>query len=161
MLIDNRYSGVGVLSTKVICGKCGANFSARPWHSTSYNNLVWQCRNLYNGEQRCKTTNVYDSLLIYVLHSTARQQLVDRGIVDTFQSIVDKVIPGKISQIAGFIKMFLTADIWTTASDLADFSLIIKNIVINEDRSMDILWLDGQQEHCEIPKYTPKGGIEE
>lgn len=64
-LIDNRYSGVGVLATKVMCGKCGAYFGPRPWHSTSYNNLVWQCRNLYNSERRCKTTNIYDSLLIY------------------------------------------------------------------------------------------------
>ncbi len=161
LLIDSRYSGVGVLSTKVMCGKCGAYFGPRPWHSTSYNNLVWQCRKLYAGEQRCKTTNVYDSLLRHMLHSTARKLLVDRDVVNTVQSIIEKVIPEKAGQIDAFIKMYLTADIWTTASDLEDLSLIIKSIVINEDRIMDILWLDRQQEHCKIPNYSPRNGIEE
>jgi recombinase len=146
--IDDRYSGVGALSTKVMCGKCGAYFSARPWHSTSYNNLVWQCRKRYAKEKECKNTNVYDYLLVYLLHNTARKQLVDRDIIDTFKLIIAKAIPEKSNQIAAFIKMFLTADIWTTASDLADLALIIKAIVINEDRSMDILWLGGQRAHC-------------
>jgi DNA invertase Pin-like site-specific DNA recombinase len=30
---NQRYSGVTVLSSKVICGKCGGTFGPRPWHS--------------------------------------------------------------------------------------------------------------------------------
>ena len=33
-----------LFSSKLICGKCGSIYGPKPWHSTSYNNLVWQCR---------------------------------------------------------------------------------------------------------------------
>lgn len=75
----HRYSGVNFFSSKIICAKCGAIFSPRPRHSTSYNNSVWQCRNRYSAV-KCKTTNIYDKLLFYVLHDVARKKIVAKDI---------------------------------------------------------------------------------
>ena len=58
--VPGRYSGVTVLSSKLECGVCGSLYTPRPWHSTSYNNLVWQCRNKTKKGQKCPTLNVYD-----------------------------------------------------------------------------------------------------
>ena len=53
--ISGRYSGVTVLSSKLECGICGSIYTPRPWHSTSYNNLVWQCRNRIKKGAKCPT----------------------------------------------------------------------------------------------------------
>lgn len=37
---NTRYSGVTLFSSKLICWKCGSIYDPKPWHSTSYNNLV-------------------------------------------------------------------------------------------------------------------------
>ena len=75
----HRYSGVSFFSSKIICAKCGATFGPRAWHSTSYNNSVWQCRNRYSAV-KCKPTNIYDKLLLYVLHEVARKKIVAKDI---------------------------------------------------------------------------------
>ena len=50
---NTRYSGVTLFSSKLICGKCGSIYGPKPWHSTSYNNLVWQCRRRHVKESKC------------------------------------------------------------------------------------------------------------
>ena len=55
---NTRYSGSALFSSKLICGKCGSIYGPKPWHSTSYNNLVWQCRRRHIKENKCLAFNL-------------------------------------------------------------------------------------------------------
>ncbi|MCC8111145.1 MAG: hypothetical protein LIO74_05865 [Ruminococcus sp.] len=57
-----RYSGLHLLTSKVICGGCGEMYHPRPWYSTSYNNLKWQCKNSYRKGVKCRVPKIYDKL---------------------------------------------------------------------------------------------------
>lgn len=42
---------VRLIGSKLVCGRCGRHFGIRPWHSTTYNNRVYEClsRNVKKG----------------------------------------------------------------------------------------------------------------
>lgn len=67
-------------------------YTPRPWHSTSYNNLVWQCRNRTKKGPKCPTHNIYDRLLHYIIHDAARAATFKRGIPQMVADIVKAVV---------------------------------------------------------------------
>ena len=158
--VQGRYSGVSFFSSKIVCAKCGATFGPRPWHSTSYNNSVWQCRNRYSAV-KCKTTNIYDKLLFYVLHDFARKKIVAKDIRTVIvEFAADVVSADRLAAIEQYIENFETMSAWEMLSDADDLSFVIDRVLVKLHRSLEVLWLDGSVDEYEIPKYTPKGGIE-
>lgn len=158
---NSRYSGVSYFSSKIVCAKCGAIFGPRPWHSTSYNNIVWQCRNRYS-DVKCKTTNIYDKLLFYILHDSAKRKIVDsdiRNIVVEFAAdVVDVDI---LTEIERYMADFEIMSPWDMLSDADDLAFVIERILVKPDNSIEVLWLDESVDEYEVPKYTPKGWVEE
>ncbi|HOO51907.1 MAG TPA: recombinase family protein [Alphaproteobacteria bacterium] len=54
----SRYSGVDILASKLICGKCGSFYSPKVWHSTNqYRRTIYQCGHKYKG-CKCSTPNL-------------------------------------------------------------------------------------------------------
>ncbi|HQM01253.1 MAG TPA: recombinase family protein [Ruminococcus flavefaciens] len=155
-----RYSGVGFFNSKIVCAKCGATFGPRPWHSTSYNNSVWQCRNRYSAV-KCKTTNIYDKLLFYVLNDIARKKAVAKDIrVAIVEFAADVVGTDRLAAIERYMDNFESMSASEMLSDADDLSFVIDRVLVKTDRSIEVLWLDGSVDEYEIPRYTPKGGIE-
>ena len=155
----HRYSGVSFFSSKIICAKCGATFGPRPWHSTSYNNSVWQCRNRYSAV-KCKTTNIYNKLLFYVLHDVARKKIVAKDIRMAIVEFAAEVVGAdKPAAIECYMDDFESMSAWEMLSDADDLSFVIDRVLVKLDRSIEVLWLDGSVDRYEIPRYTPKGGI--
>ncbi len=158
--MQGRYSGVSFFNSKIVCAKCGATFGLRPWHSTSYNNSVWQRRNRYSAV-KCKTTNIYDKLLFYVLHDFARKKIVAKDIRTVIvEFAADVVSADRLAAIEQYIENFETMSAWEMLSDADDLSFVIDRVLVKLHRSLEVLWLDGSVDEYEIPKYTPKGGIE-
>lgn len=54
--LNGKYSGVDILTAKIICGECGASYGAKVWHSNDkYRKVVYQCNQKYNGDKKCAT----------------------------------------------------------------------------------------------------------
>lgn len=85
---NTRYSGSALFSSKLICGKCGSIYGPKPWHSTSYNNLVWQCRRRHVKENKCLAFNIYDKLLHFSVHEIAMNIICKRNIKETVEETV-------------------------------------------------------------------------
>lgn len=146
-------------SSKIICAKCGATFCPRPWHSTSYNNSVWQCRNRYSAV-KCKTTNIYNKLLFYVLHDVARKKIVAKDIRMAIVEFAAEVVGAdKLAAIECYMDDFESMSAWKMLSNADDLSFVIDRVLFKPDRSIEVLWLDDSVDGYEIPRYTPKGGI--
>ena len=52
-----RYSGMSIFSSKLVCGDCGCAYGRKTWHSTDrYKKIVWQCGGKYKKKGHpCKT----------------------------------------------------------------------------------------------------------
>ena len=158
--VPGRYSGVTVLSSKLKCGVCGSMYTPRPWHSTSYNNLVWQCRNRTKKGPKCRTHNIYDKLLHYAIHDFARTAAYKRGIPQTVMSIVQSIVDAdKADAVHRWISHFEKKDVREMLSDEDDLAIVIRSITVIPDRTLKILWLDGKKSTYHLPKFTPSRGV--
>jgi len=159
--VPGRYSGVTVLSSKLECGVCGSMYTPRPWHSTSYNNLVWQCRNRTKKGPKCPTHNIYDRLLHYIIHDVARAAAFKRGVPQTVADIVT-TIAGKdrADGAQQWIHTFQKRSAWEMLSDEDDLAMVLQRITVMPERTLKIQWLDGKKSTYRLPKYSPKKGIE-
>lgn len=159
--ITGRYSGVTVLSSKLKCGVCGSLYTPKPWHSTSYNNLVWQCRNRIKKGAKCPALNVYDRLLHFLLHDIARKVAFKRGVPQTLTDIVTSIIgKDREDDVRQWINNFQKRSAWEMLSDEDDLAIVLQRITVMPNRKMKIWWLDGKKSTCHLPKYSPKKGIE-
>lgn len=98
---NTRYSGTMLFSSKLICGKCGSIYGPKPWHSTSYNNLVWQCRRRHSRTEKCRAFNVYDKLLHYSVHEIAMDVFCKRNIEQIVAEAVIPLLPADRGQRSG------------------------------------------------------------
>lgn len=160
LAFPGRYSGLHLLTSKVICGGCGEMYHPRPWHSTSYNNLKWQCKNTCRKGEKCRVPKIYDKLLHYIIHDAARIEAYKRGVVqrvvNTVNSVTDK---SKTESIRHWMSDLEKRDIWEMQSDENDIVIALNNITVMPDGVLRIKWLDDKVTEYRIPKYTPKGGI--
>lgn len=54
----HRYNGTKFLSSRIVCGDCGAFYGAKVWNSNSkYRRVIWQCNNKFKGE-KCQTPHL-------------------------------------------------------------------------------------------------------
>ena len=55
-----RYSGMSIFSSKLVCGDCGCAYGRKTWHSTDrYKKIVWQCSGKYKTKGHpCRTPNL-------------------------------------------------------------------------------------------------------
>ncbi|MCD8098630.1 MAG: recombinase family protein [Lachnospiraceae bacterium] len=161
LAFPGRYSGLHLLTSKVICGGCGEMYHPRPWHSTSYNNLKWQCKNSYGKGEKCQVPKIYDKLLHYMIHDAARLEAYKRNVVqrvaNTVNSVTDK---SKTESIRHWMSDLEKRDIWEMQSDENDIAVELKRITVMPYGVLRIRWLDDKVTEYRIPKYTPKGGIE-
>lgn len=74
-----RYSGNGVMASRIVCGDCGGFYSPKTWHSTDkYRKVVYRCQRKYQGEHRCMTPAVDENT-----------------IQERFLSVINEVLAGK------------------------------------------------------------------
>lgn len=157
-----RYSGVRLFSSKLICGDCGAHFGSRSWHSTTYNDLVWQCGNRHkNG---CKAVpHIYDSFLPLSCNAAMKSLLRTHNAVirELMETIVQVLHPdeGKTKAINSRLIGIRNRKIENIVCDMDGFAIIIKRIVVTADRHMRFEFIDGSTSDYTMPRYSPRMGI--
>ena len=155
--VQGRYSGVTVLSSKLECGICGSMYTPRPWHSTSYNNLVWQCRKRYTkGKKSCPAFNIYDKLLHFSVHEIAMNAISQRNIEETVAKAVFPILPKeRRNKTMEWLRDFLVRDIWKLQSDEQDIALIINRIKVMEGGTAKVYLLDDSVMPYTFPAFYP------
>lgn len=43
----------------IICGDCGGRYGRKTWHSTTYDDTVWECNEKKAGRKKCKCRHIY------------------------------------------------------------------------------------------------------
>ncbi len=155
---DQRYSGVTMLTSKLVCGKCGGKFTPRPWHSNDkYRMIMWQCRNHWRKPLPCKTHNVADKALHYVIHDAARTLAFRRKLTNVLTDNLAGILPAdRFSEVRKWMAELKNRDISGMLSDEEDLALTISQITLRPDKTLQFLFIDGGTLKMRIPKYSRK-----
>ena len=73
-----------LMGSKLVCGRCGRNFGVRPWHSTTYNDRVYECRSKSIRKGFCGNSHIYEEFLPEVIKSVTVQMIKKRHSVERF-----------------------------------------------------------------------------
>ena len=151
---NTRYSGVTLFSSKLLCGKCNSTYGPRPWHSTSYNNLVWQCHRRNVKENKCLSFNIYDKLLHFAVHDIAMNEVCHRNIEQTVANAVLPILPiDRRKKASEWLRDFRLRDIWKLQSDENDIAFIINRIVVSDDGTAEVHLLDDHVQKYTFPEF--------
>lgn len=155
---SQRYSGVTTLSSKLVCGKCGGKFTLRPWHAKDkYRTIMWQCRNRWRKPMPCKTHNVADKALHFVVHDTARTLAVRKKLTDVLVDVLAGILPDdRIKEAGKWMAELESRDISGILSDEEDLVLTISQITVRPDKTLQFYFIGGRTLKMRIPKYSRK-----
>lgn len=159
---NTRYSGVTLFSSKLICDKCGSIYGPKPWHSTSYNHLVWQCRRRHIKENKCLAFNIYDKLLHFAVHDIAMNEVCRRNIEQTVTAAVLPLLPEvRKKKALEWLRDFRLRNIWKLQSDEEDIAMIIDRIVVMENGTAEVHLIDSNVQKYTFPEFHPVKYTEE
>lgn len=72
----NRYSGVGLFSSKIKCGECGSWYGAKVWHSNDkYRKIIYRCNNKFKNDKKCSTPHLTEDEIKKLFIKAANQLL--------------------------------------------------------------------------------------
>ena len=109
----NRYSGVDIFASRLVCGECGSYYGAKVWHSNSkYRKVIYRCNHKYHEGKSCGTPH-----------------LTEDEIRQGFVTAVNRLLEGKAAVISNLeslsTALFDTSEMETTAVKLkAEMELV-------------------------------------
>lgn len=139
-----------------MCDNCGAAFRCSNWHSTSYNNWVWECSSRYRGH-KCGNIHIYEEQMQTLLREVFRQALCSRGNVTekVMQMITD--LPSVSADRANAIQGAISSSQPVLFAQ-SDALLAVKEIRVQRDCQMKVIFIDGSEETVPVPRYSPRKG---
>ena len=89
----NRYSGVGLFSSKIKCGECGSWYGSKVWHSTDkYKKTIYRCNHKYGKGKVCETPHVTEEEIKDVIVKAINQVIRNKKeIIESIETIIKKL----------------------------------------------------------------------
>ena len=153
-LSDNGFTEL--IASKLICGKCGRSYGRRPWHSTTYNDMVYECRSKDVKKGFCGNSHIYEEALPSIAKSIAellikRRHIAEQFIVKTHNSYDPKLL----TEVHKYLGLVISEGRINLSTERDGLNYIISEMVVNGS-IIEIRLTDGTSEECEISKYTPR-----
>lgn len=80
--LSGHYSGKSCFSSRVVCGKRGAFYGSKVWHSADeYRHVVWRCNNKYGSDKKCSTPHVAQDELEKAFGSVMQEMIIQKETV--------------------------------------------------------------------------------
>lgn len=149
---------VRLIGSKLVCGRCGRHFGIRPWHSTTYNNRVYEClsRNVKKGF--CGNSHIYEEVLPDIIQSIAEMLIKERHSVGLFIMNTHQAYgEGKMAEVHRYLDLVLSEGLPDLSTERDGLNYIISEIVV-DDKLLDVKLLDGTSILLELPDYRPRRG---
>jgi len=143
-----RMSGVRLFSGKLICGQCGSYYGSQVWHSTTYNDVVWQCRKKVKSQ--CGGKRIYD-MSIQIALDKLLPDIYEKELMERVYGCLE-VEETRLSSIKAEMEQLIKKRV--LFSDLSDWAFIIDKIVVREE-TLEIHFIDESIQIVPFPEGTP------
>ena len=145
-----------LMGTKLVCGRCGRNYGVRPWHSTTYNDRVYECRSKSVKKGFCGNSHIYEEFLPEIIKSVARQMIKKRHSVEQFIMNTHQIYDNdKLAEVHRYLGLVLSDGLSDLTAARDGLHYIISGIVVL-DGVLEVRLVDETSVTCEIPEYKPR-----
>lgn len=152
----NRASHSHALfANQIYCRECGEKYVPRRWHSTTYNDMVWNCNSKCRQERKCTTPHVYQDLLIAafrdVVHILLRENPdVWKDCLDTLSVVTD------ISGIAGIPIEDILPTGYPASAERSAWRMLFPKVVVNTNNAFVFFAVGHDPIRYSLPHTTPR-----
>jgi len=147
---------IELMGSKLRCGKCNRGYGVRPWHSTSYNDRVYECRSKNIRKGFCGNSHIYEEFLPEVVKSIIRLLIKNRHIAEQFIVKTHRAYsPELLTEVHRYLGFIISSESVDFAKAEDELNYIISELVVN-DRLMEVRLIDGTSFDYEVPDYTPR-----
>lgn len=153
---DRRNCTLSPFSNLIICGDCGGRYGRKTWHSTTYNDTVWECNSRKSGRTKCRCRHIYAEELDAAVQRAMRHLMkVHEDILDICSNLLEHTLGA------------ITPDIRSALDDIARgkpdihidglmIRILICKMVVTSKQTLVIHFLDGSVYRHRLGA-TPRG----
>lgn len=156
---QGRYTGIRPFLGRIMCENCGSAFRYSSWHSTTYNDWVWEYSSRWRGK-KCGAIHIYDDQFQTLLREALQSEISKRENITETVSIYLQGLPDmtteRFQQCLVATGQFANKPAADVQLSQADAILAIKTIHIGKQRKMKITLLDDSEIIIDVPPYTPR-----
>ena len=150
-----RYSGVHPFLGRIICENCGAAYRYSSWHSTTYNDWVWECSSRWRG-QKCGNHHIYATQFQTLLQQVMAMAISQRTDMLSELNWLIKELPNMTAERYTLIAQALCNISDSVYFAQADAIIAVKTIHIGLKRTMRVTFLDDSEIIIDVPPFTPR-----
>ena len=150
-----RYSGVHPFLGRIVCENCGAAYRYSSWHSTTYNDQVWECSSRWRG-QKCGNCHIYDEQFQILLRQVMATAVAQKPYVPSAIRKILQELPGMTDNRYERITEALHRLPNKIQFSQSDAIIAIKTIHIGRQRTMKVTFLDDTEITIDIPPFSPR-----
>lgn len=150
-IMNFRKSGNSIMSSKLICGKCGKLYGRRIIRSNDkYRHVVWECRNKYKKEIRCKNIFFHEKdipiLWNKILSEGLKRNPSSKIIVEM---ILEKIVKEKdrLIKINAWLRKFPKN---SKSIEMDEVAILVEYITVDEQK-MEVRMFGGKTFNMTIP----------
>lgn len=143
--------GGQLFAGKILCGQCGSYYCSRYWHSTTYNDLVWQCNKQLKGI--CNSKRIYD-ISIQMFLDELFPKMCGRNIVNKVNDALGLDERTRVNLGQRIRRIMKSGVIF---SDMLEWAFVIEHILVFGSE-LEICFIDGCAYMIPFPQGTPRNG---
>lgn len=109
---------VQLIGSKLVCGRCGRRYGIRPWHSTTYNDRVYECLSKNVKKGFCGNSHIYKEVLPDIIQSIAGLLIKERHSAELFIMNTHQVYDSeKMAEVHRYLGLVLSEGISELAAE--------------------------------------------
>ena len=148
-------SSYTLFSHQICCPICGSWYGPKKWHSTTYNNVVWECNRRYQKENPHSPPHLYEELLIDAFREITHTLLEENHILDDcLQTLMTITKAPNLREID--LSDIYYAD-YPEESERATWLLIIDKVVPTAGSNLTFYVIDGTTRTIPMQRTTLLG----
>ena len=144
------------IANKIICGDCGGRYGRKTWHSTTYQDAVWECNSKKAGRTKCKCRHIYteelDNAICRSMHHLLK---IHKNIIPDCADLLSQT-PGEISSDARSVLNDIARGKLDIQIDGLMIGILIRKMVVTPKQTLVIHFLDGTTYRHRLGA-TPRG----
>lgn len=147
---------IRLIGSKMVCGRCGRHYGVRPWHSTTYNDRVYECLSKNVKKGFCGNSHIYEETMPQIIQSIAELLIKERHSAELFIMNTHQVYnEDKMTEVHRYLGLILSEGLEDLSAERDGLNYIISEIVV-ENGVMDVKLIDETSVSYELPEYRPR-----
>ncbi|MBE6946227.1 MAG: hypothetical protein E7459_09090 [Ruminococcaceae bacterium] len=141
---------------KLRCGHCHQIYTRKHWHTTTTNDVVWECPQRFQGNPKCPTPHIYEPQLTEAYQRAFINLLEANPCVVEYCRMVlkDHLSAERYEDAIEYLTEAIPQDWAELSYDPAMWLTLVEQVTVRTDQKLLFRFIDGYETVIVVPKRT-------